>query len=1034
MKLSEFSVNRRVTTAMLAMIIVVVGGISYSRLGLDFFPDLEYPTVSVITNYRGASPEDIENSITRPLEQVVSSVNRVKKLTSTTSEGTSLLSVEFEWGTSLDFAAQDLRDQIGLYKNYLPAGIDDPLVVKFNMGQMPVVFWGITGNRPTAELKKLVDDEVARRLERIDGVASAQCVSMETREILIDVDKRALQTLNLSLNQILGALALDNTNMPAGHLVERHTDFLVRTMGEFESLDDIRATVVGATAKGSPIYIRDVAEVRDTLKETRYIGRIAGQSGVFLFVSKQSGANTAVVGAAVKKALAALGQSLPSDIRFHVIMDQADMINNVTKNTGSTAWQGGLLAVILIFVFLWNWKPTLIIGISIPMSIIATFIGLYFAGFTLNMMTLGGLALGIGMLVDNSIVVIENMFRHVQMGKDSKEAAKAGASEVGMAITASTLTTIVVFLPLAFAQGITGKLTAGLALAVVFSLISSLFVALTIVPMLGSVLFRHKKDDTKTIRKTIGRDFSRPQAFYRKGLSWALHHRKTVVFGTLGLFIASAALIPVLGTEFMPSMDMDMLIFKLSTPVGTALAETDRIGTMVEKVIAAQPEVKIISYQAGSSAEDNPSDQGFGGAPSGPHEAQFFIGLRPLGERTASNLVVQERIRSLLPKLENIKVEAVDMTGTFMGAAATPVEIKIFGKELADLRRYADDVVSRIKDVPGIRDVAHSLAQAKPEYHIKIDRERAARFGLTVNQVESSVQMATLGQIATRYREAGEEIDIRVRFKAQFRDTIEAVASIPILTPTGTSVALSQVADVESGQGPIQIARENQARRVSITANISGRDLGSIVRDVKARIAPVEKGLPAGYFLEIGGSYQQMSEAFVTLAGVFALAVLLIYMVMASQFESLKHPFIILFTIPMCLIGIVIGLLVSGRPVSLPVLIGLIILAGVAVNNAIVMIDYTNQLWRGGMDKKKAILEGSVTRLRPVLLTALTTILGTFPMAITRASGSGMLNPLGITLLGGLTATTLLTLFVIPVMYSLFEKVRFREKKAKATT
>ncbi|MDD8026315.1 MAG: efflux RND transporter permease subunit [Acidobacteriota bacterium] len=1034
MKLPEFSVNRRVTTAMLAMIIVVVGAISFSRLGLDLFPDLEYPTVSVITSYRGASPEDIENSITRPLEQVVSSVNRVKKLASTTTEGTSLIQVEFEWGTSLDFAAQDLRDQIGLYKNYLPAGVDDPLVVKFNMGQMPVIFWGITGNRPTAELKDLIDDEVARRLERIDGVASAQTASMDTREILVDVDKRALQTLNLSLNQILGALALDNANMPAGHLVERHTDYLVRTLGEFKSLDDIRATVIGATAKGSPIYIRDVAEVRDTLKETRYVGRIAGQNGVFLFVSKRSGANTAIVGAAVKKAIEPLVKSLPPDVQFHTIMDQADMINNVTKNTGRTAWQGALLAVVMIFLFLWNWRPTLIIGISIPMSIIATFIGLYFAGFTLNLMTLGGLALGIGMLVDNSIVVIENMFRHVQMGKDSKEAAKLGASEVGMAITASTLTTIVVFLPLAFAQGITGKLTTGLALAVVFSLVSSLFVALTIVPMLGSVLFRHKKDDAKTIRKTIGRDFSRPQAVYRKGLNWALHHRKVVVFGTLGLFIASAALIPVLGTEFMPTMDMDMLIFKVSAPVGTALAETDRFGTMIEKVIAAQPEVKIISYQAGSSAEDNPSDSGFGSAPTGPHEAQFFIGLKPIGERTATNLEIQERIRKLLPRFENVKVEAVDMTGTFMGGATSPVEIKIFGQELADLRRYADDVVSRIKDVPGIRDVTHTLAQAKPEYHIKIDRDRAARFGLTVNQVESAVQMATLGQVATRYREAGEEIDVRIRFKNEFRDSIQAVAAIPVLAPTGSSITLDQVATVELGQGPIQIARENQARRVSITANISGRDLGGVVRDVKTRIVPVEKGLPAGYFLEIGGSYEQMNDAFVTLAGVFALAVLLIYMVMASQFESLKHPFIILFTIPLCLIGIVIGLLIAGRPVSLPVLIGMIILAGVAVNNAIVMIDYTNQLWRGGMDKKKAILEGAVTRLRPVLLTALTTILGTFPMAITRASGSGMLNPLGVTLLGGLTATTLLTLFVIPVIYSLFEKARFREKKIKATT
>lgn len=1032
MKLPEFAVNKRVTTAMMAMILVVVGAISYTRLGLDLFPDLEYPTVSVITSYKGASPEDIENSITRPLEQVVSSVNRVKKLSSATSEGASILSVEFEWGTELDFAAQDLRDQIGLYKNFLPAGVEDPLIVKFNMGQMPVAFWGITGNRPMTELKDLIEDEVARRLERIDGVASAQTVTMDTREVLVDVDKRALQTLNLSLTQVLGALALDNSNMPAGHLVERHTDYLVRTLGEFKSLDDIRATVVGATAKGSPIYVRDVAEVRDTLKETRYVGRIAGQSGVFLFVSKRSGANTAIVGEAVKKAIEPLIASLPPDVKFHMVMDQADMIQKVTKNTGTSALQGGLLAIVLIFLFLWNWRPTLIIGISIPLSIITTFIALFAAGFTLNVMTLGGLALGIGMLVDNSIVVIENMFRHVQSGKEAKEAAKVGASEVGMAITASTLTTLVVFLPLAFAQGITGKLTTGLALSVVFSLVSSLFVALTVVPMLGSILFKRRKADTATIRHTIGRDFSRPQAIYRKGLSWALSHRKTIVFGTLGLFAASLALIPVLGTEFMPSMDMDMMIFKLTAPVGTSLAETDRIGTTIENIIAAQPEVKIVSYQAGSSTEDNPGDAGFGGAPTGPHEAQFFIGLKPIEERKVSNLEVQERFRRLMPKFNNVKIEAMDMMGTFMGGSSTPVEIKIFGQELDDLRRYADDVVARIKDVPGIRDVTHSLSQAKPEYHIKIDRDRAARFGLTVNQVESAVQMATLGQIATRYREAGDEIDVRVRFKSEFRDTIQAVSTIPILTPAGSSITLDQVADVQSGQGPIQITRENQTRRVSVTANIAERDLGSVVRDVKARIVPIEKGLPAGYFLEFGGSYESMNEAFVTLAGVFALAILLIYMVMASQFESLKHPFIILFTIPLCLIGIVLGLLIAGRTISMPVMIGMIILAGVAVNNAIVMIDYTNQLWRGGMDKRKAILEGSITRLRPVLLTALTTILGTFPMAITASSGSGMLNPLGITLLGGLTATTLLTLFVIPVVYSLFEKVRFREEKAKA--
>ncbi len=1031
MKLAEFSVNRRVTTSMLAMIIVVVGAISFTRLGLDYFPDLEYPTVSVITSYRGAAPEDIENSITRPLEQVVSAVNRVKKVNSTTAEGTSIIQVEFEWGTSLDFAAQDLRDQIGLYKNYLPKGVADPLVVKFNLGQMPVVFWGITGNRPATELKKLIEDEVARRLERVDGVAAAQTFAMDTREILVDVDKHALQALNLSLERVIGALYMDNVNMPAGHLIERHSDYLVRTLGEYRSLDEIGATIVGATSKGSPIYIRDIAEVKDTLRETRYNGTIDGQNGVFLMISKRSGGNTAIVGAAVLKSLADIQKTLPADVVFHKVMDQAEMIRGVTKDTVDNAWQGGLLAILLIFIFLWSWRPTLIIGLAIPLSIIATFIVLYFTGNTLNMMTLGGLALGIGMLVDNAIVVIENMFRHVQEGKDSRTAAKLGASEVGMAITASTLTTIVVFLPMIFAQGITGKLTRGLAVSVTASLVASLFVALTIVPMLGSILFKRKEGDVKSLRKTIGRDFEGPRRFYRRGLQWSLTHRKVVVFGTFGLFVISLVLIPVLGTEFMPSMDMDMLFFKVGMPVGTSLQETTRVAKLVEDIVKKQPEVKIISVQVGSQAEDNPQDQGFGATTTGPHEGLLFVGLHPIGVRKASVAEVQERIRRQLPKLENAKIEAMDIQGTMMGGATSPVEIKIFGPDLEALRRYADDVVGRIKDVKGIRDVTHTLAQAKPEYHITIDRDKAARFGLTVNQVETAVQTATIGQVATRYREAGQEIDLRVRFREEFRNTIDAVRDTPILTPLGTMIALDQVAAIESGQGPISIARENQARRVSITGNISGRDLGSVVRDVKARIVPVEKGLPAGYFLEIGGSYQQMTEAFLILAGVFALAALLIYMVMASQFESFKHPFIIMFTIPMCLIGIVLGLLIAGRPVNLPVWIGLIILAGVAVNNAIVMIDYMNQLRRAGTEIKKAIVEGAVTRLRPVLLTALTTILGTFPMAISKTSGSAMRNPLGITLLGGLTATTLLTLFVIPVMYSLFERVKFKEPASK---
>ncbi len=1032
MKLPDFAVNRRVSTAMIALILVVAGAISFTRLGLDLFPDLEYPTVSVITTYGGAAPEDIENTITKRIEQVVSSVNGVKKVTSTTSEGTSAVQVEFEWGTNLDFAAQDLRDQIGLYKAYLPKAASDPLVVKFNMSQIPVIFWGVTGSRSTSELKDLVEDEIARRFERLDGVAAATAYSMDTREILVDVNKDALSSFALSFDRVLGALMAGNQNMPAGHLVERHSDYLVRTIGEFNSLNDIRDTIVGSTSKGQPIYVRDIAEVRDTLKETRYIGRIEGEKAVFLMVSKRSGANTALVGKAVKAELEKIKKTLPSDIKFNQIMDQSDMIQGVTKSTADTAWQGGLLAVALIFLFLWNWRPTLIIGVSIPLSIITTFIALYFAGYTLNLLTLGGLALGIGMLVDNSIVVIENMFRHVQEGKDAKTAAKIGASEVGMAITASTLTTIVVFLPMAFATGITGILTRGLALSVVFSLVASLFVALTIVPAMGSVLFQRKEGDTRTIKKTIGRDFDGARKKYRRALEWALTHRKTVLYGAFGAFALSLALIPILGMEFMPSMDQGMLITKVSMPVGTSLEETNRVVTMIEDVIRSRPEVQITSTQVGSSAEDNASDSGMGGSPSGPHEAQFFVGLKPVSERKLSSTQVLEEIRKRIPKLEGVKFESMDMTSSMMGGSSAPVEIKLYGKDLEKLREIADGLVARLKDVPGLRDVTHTLSQSKPEYHLKVDRDKASRLGLTVAQIESAVQTATIGQVATRYREEGEEYDVRVRFKDEFRKTIEAIRAIPISTALGTTVALDQVADVEAGSGPIQITRDNQSRRVAVTGNIIGRDLGSVVKDVKTRMKGLDQQLPSGYYVEIGGSYSQMTDAFKTLAWVFALALLLVYMVMASQFESFRDPFIIMFTIPLCFIGIVLGLLIAGRPINLPVWIGIILLAGVAVNNAIVMIDYTNQLRRGGMDVKEAIIQGSVTRLRPVLLTALTTVLGVLPMAVSGGQGAEMRNPLGITLLGGLTTTTFLTLFVIPVMYSLFEKVSFKKTPAKS--
>ncbi len=1030
MKIPEFSVNRKVTTAMLAMILVVFGAIAFSRLGLDFFPDLEFPTVSVITTYRGASSEDIENTITRPLEQVINSVSRVKKVNSLTIEGASVIMVEFEWGTNLDFAAQDVRDQIGLYRSYLPEEATDPLVVKFNFAQFPILFGGITADRPTVELKEIIEDEVAPRLERIDGVASVQVFSTEVREILVNVDKAALESMNLSLDQILLALRMENVNLPAGHVVERYSEYLIRTLGEFKDVEDIRNTIIGTTQTGQPVYLNDVAEVRDGLKETRFESRIQRERGVIYTISKRSGANTVITAEAVKEELARIQQTLPPDVKFWPFMDQADMIQQVIRRTGNNALVGGILAIFFLFVFLRNWRPTLTIALAIPLSVITTFIALYLAGYTINLLTLGGLALGIGMLVDNAIVVIENIFRHMEEGKGRNEASKRGASEMGMAITASTLTTIAVFFPMVFARGITGKLTQGLALSIAFALLASLFVALTIVPMVASLIFKaeYKKKATGEMGTKI--QFEKARNFYRSILHKVLKRRGLVLVGVLGLFILSFALVPFLGTEFMPASDRDMLILKVKMPVGTSLEETDRIANLVEGVMAKEPEIKTISAQIGSAAEEDPSDLAGGFSNAGSHEGILWVGLIPQTERKASDQEVLERIRRKLPQLRGVKFEALDMSQMMMGGSTAPVEIKVFGKDLYRLKSIADNIVSRIEDVEGLRDVTHTFAEGKPEYHIEINREKASRMGLMVSQIANTVQTASLGKVATRYREGNEEVDIRVRFKEQSRDDLSDIKSLPIMTATNQMILLEQVASISKGEGPIQIDRENQARVVTVLANIAGRDLGSVVRDIQQRLGGLEQGLPPGYFIEFGGQYEDMQEAFKIMAFAFALATLLVYMIMASQFESFKHPFVIMFTIPLGLIGVIVALLVSGKPISLPVLIGFIILGGIAVNNGIVMVDYINQLKRRGVDKKEAILQGCSVRLRPVLITALTTILGMLPMAISTSQGSEMRAPMAIAVVGGLIATTLLTLFVIPIIYSLFDRVSFKEKKA----
>jgi len=987
-------------------------------------PDLEYPVVSVVTTYEGVSSEDIENLITEPVEEVVSAVKNVKKVTSISQEGISAVIVEFEWGTKLDFAAQDVREKLSWLTDYLPEDADSPLVVKFNTADYPILYYGVTGMEDTRTLRKYLDDNVRPRLERLEGVASVYIIGGLEREINISIDRDKLDAFNISIDHVVGKLAMENVNVSGGHVTKGYIEYLVRTMGEYKDVDAIRNTIV-AMHGTTPVYIKDIAAVQDTYKEIRNYARTNGRPSVIFMIMKQSGVNTVSVIKRVKKTLTDVKKYVPPDIVFYPVMDQGRVINKVTYRTGQNAILGGIFAILMIFVFLLDWRPTLTVALAIPLSVVTTFIGIHTFDYTLNIMTLGGMALGVGMLVDNAVVVIENTFRHLEEGKDRNAAAKLGAEEVGMAITASTLTTIAVFLPMTLSSGIAGRLSRPLAVTVTLALLASLFVALTIVPMISSVLFKKGSNKKRSNEKTTRLFFMKVRGRYRSMLRWSLGHRKTVIIIAALFFLASIAAVPILGTEFMPKQDIPLLMMKINLPVGTSLDETNRTVKKIENIILKQPETRFVASFIGLSRETK-MDVAWGFGAAGVNEAEVFVRLVDREERVRSAETIMEYIRSRIQKVKGAQFEFLDMGQMLMGATGgeTPVAVKVFGKDLDKLRVMADKIAEGCKNVKGLRDIDTTLKMGKPELQIMVDREKASQMGLTVGQIAETVKAAMLGVVPTKYRIGGDEYDIRVRFRDFDRQSIADVGNIKIATPAGNLVPLYHVADFVKEMGPVKITREDQERNVTVTANTFERDIGSIVEDMKS--IESEMDIPEGYFIEYGGTYEDMHEAFVSLVQALAIAIILIYMIMAAQFESLLHPFVIMFTVPLSFIGVVFGLIVFHKTLSVPAFMGMIILSGVVVNNGIVMIDYINHLRRKGMNPLEAIVEGATIRLRPVLITTFTTVAGMLPMALSQTQGSELRSPMAVAVAGGLLFATFLTLFVIPVVYSIAGRVKMK--------
>lgn len=1039
MGIIDLSIKRPIATLMAVVVVIILGFVSLSRIPVDLLPDIELPIAVVITAYPGASSEEIESLVTKPIEEEIANVENIKSISSSTEPNVSIVKVTFNWGTDLDFSTMDIREKVDIVKKDLPDGAEEPIVSKLDPSMMPILSIGMTGQRDTMLLKQIAEDQIVRKLERIEGVSSINIVGGVERQVRVKVSQQKMNGYGVALTQVIEALKAGNLNVPGGDVDYGGRELIVRTTGEFEDLDEIKNLVV-VNREGSIIRLKDIATVVDDTEDPDTKSRINETAGLRLLVQKQSDANTVRVAEKVKEELEGIEKQLPEDIKLYEIFDQSDYINKSIENVKTNAIQGAILAVLVIFVFLHNIRPTLVIALSIPISIIATFVVMYFMGLSVNLMSLGGLAIGVGMLVDNSIVVLENIYRHQELGKEKVEAASVGAGEVTLSIMASTLTTIAVFLPIVFIEGISGIIYKELSLTITFSLVSSIIVAVTIVPLLSSRLVDAKAEKGKEKRngfvqkilKRTDKFYDRIDTGYGKLLNWSLSHRKLVVLVIVGMLAVSVALASFIGTEFFPETDEGKITVDVELPLSSKMDSTDQVMQHIESIVMDMPEVEMFSSQIGTT-----TIKSFLGSTSG-EIGSMDIRLVPLKERKRPTKAVAEEIREKLGEVPGAKIEIQSATMTSRIGSVTsgdkPVQVAIKGDEFETLEDISEQVRNIVRSVPGTRDVETTIEEGRPEVRIKVDKNKASYYELNVAQVATMVRASINGAIATQYKVAGTEVDVNVQIDDISRETYEDLEMMTIMSPKGP-VPLRTIADFDVTEGPNVIEREDQERMVYVTADIFNRNLGDVISDINKEINNMN--LPEGYSIKFEGQHKEMEEAFNELTVAMGLAVVLVYAIMAAQFESLLHPFTIMFSIPFATIGIVGGLLISGRAFSVPAFMGAIMLAGIAVNNAIVLVDYINQLRDRGKTVKEAIVEAGPTRLRAIMMTTLTTVLGLLPLALGIGEGGEIQAPLAVTVMGGLLVSTILTLVVVPVLYSIFEdfntwlKNRFTNRKSK---
>ena len=1035
MKIYESAVRKPISTALIFIAVIVFGLFSLTKLGVDQYPDIEVPYISVITMYPGGNAEDIETNITRVLEDQLNSVDNLDKITSKSSDNVSIITLEFEYGCDLTEAANDVRDVVSRTQSLLPDNVEYPTVMKFSTSMMPIMMLSVTADESYAALAKILDDRMVNELNRINGIGSVAVIGAREREVQVNVDPNRLEAYGLTIEQLGGIIAAENVNIPAGSIDLGNHTYNVKTDLEFNDSRELLDIVI-SNRGGRTVMLSDVAEIIDTLEKATMDERINGRQGVRVIVQKQSGANTVEIVESVQAKLEEIIPTLPPDCTVETIFEGSREINDAINSLAETIMFAFIFVILVVMFFLGRWRATFIICLTIPISLICAFIYLYATGSTLNIISLSALSIAIGMVVDDAIVVLENITTHIERGSKPKEAAIYATNEVWLSVIATTLVVVAVFMPLTMIPGMSGIMFRELGWIVTIVVCVSTTAAITLTPMLSAYMLKleggeHSYKGIGIIYKPIDKFLSWLDRVYEKMLRFVVRWKKSVVLLLMGIFALSLMLVSQVPTEFFPPSDNARISMTIKVPQSKHVDYTTRIARQIDDIIATKyPYIMMVSTSAGESSSDN----AFAAMQTtGSHIINYTMRMPRLSEVSRPTIfqIADELRRDLeqIPEIDEYTVTPGGQQGGMSGSST--VNIKVFGHNMDDAMNTARDLRQRMMELSTMRDVQLSREDLQTEYNIVPDRDKLTLYGINSATLAQFVRNRIYGYECTKYREDGDEYDIVVRYAEPFRESIEDIENITLYTGTGQPIKLKEVATITEVLSSPEIERENRQRVVTVEGSVgAGVALGDAVVEVNNLLATYET--PAGITLELGGTIEDQGEAFSDIGVLLILIIILVYIVMATQFESLVYPFIIMFTIPFAMSGVFIALWMTNTPLSIIALIGAIMLVGIVTKNGIVMVDYMNLLVERGVSVGDAVIAGGKSRLRPVLMTSLTTILGMVPMAMGIGEGSETWQPMGIAVVGGLLMSTIITLFIVPSLYAMLEGSKERRARRKA--